>query len=143
MSNQVKIIVIVAVIAVISLGGFLLLRTSSDNASNTVSNNSDTSSPSAETENIQDEIPSFTIEEVAQKNTKDECWTIIAGSVYDLTSYIPRHPGGDEILLACGADGSSLFNERKTNSGEIVGSGTPHSSSSANQLQSLFIGTIQ
>ncbi len=38
------------------------------------------------------------------------CWSVVDGSVYDLTSYIPKHPGGkSEILSICGTDGSSAF----------------------------------
>lgn len=48
--------------------------------------------------------------EVATHANVDSCWSIINGSVYDLTSYIPRHPGGKgEILAICGKDGSRLF----------------------------------
>lgn len=80
--------------------------------------------------------------EVARHDSRDDCWTIIDGNVYDLTSYIPRHPGGDDILEACGTDGSSLFNQRQTESGEPVGSGTPHSGSAKSQLQSLLVGKL-
>ena len=47
---------------------------------------------------------------VATHNNANSCWSAIDGSVYDLTSYIPKHPGGkSEILAICGKDGSSLF----------------------------------
>lgn len=86
---------------------------------------------------------SFTASEVTEHNTADDCWTIINSNVYDLTAYIPRHPGGqDEIIAACGKDGTSLFTERKTASGDSAGSGTPHSSGAASQLENLKIGTL-
>ncbi len=45
--------------------------------------------------------------------TAASCWTIIDGSVYDITSYIPLHPGGKQaIMQACGTDGSQLFNTK-------------------------------
>jgi cytochrome b involved in lipid metabolism len=84
----------------------------------------------------------LTRSEVAQHDSASDCWTIIDGSVYDLTSYIPRHPGGDDILEACGTDGSSLFNQRQTDDGQSVGSGTPHSGNAKSQLQSLFVGQL-
>jgi hypothetical protein len=80
--------------------------------------------------------------EVAAKATADECWTIIDGSVYDITAYIPRHPGGETILAACGTDGTSLFTERTSDNGEEVGSGTPHSSNATAQLESFKIGEL-
>ena len=82
-------------------------------------------------------------ETVAEHNSKSDCWTIINGQIYDITSYIPHHPGGDEILLACGIDGSSLFNSRTTQEGVEIGSGTPHNPSSENLLQVYLIGTLQ
>lgn len=48
---------------------------------------------------------------VASHNSRQSCWTIINGNVYDLTSWIPQHPGGeDNILKLCGTDGSADFN---------------------------------
>lgn len=84
----------------------------------------------------------YTLAEVATHNNENDCWTVIDGGVYDITSYIPRHPGGSEILRACGTDGSSLFNTRKTADGEEVGSGTPHSSSARTMLQRFQVGTL-
>lgn len=53
---------------------------------------------------------SFTMEEVAKHSTSSSCYTIVKGNVYDITSYIPYHPGGERnIMKICGSDGSSLF----------------------------------
>jgi cytochrome b involved in lipid metabolism len=144
MSSAVKIAIIIAIVASIGVFGFILFSTSDEtdqinsevnqaNEQQTVNQNSD-----AENQNV-----TYTVEEVAARNTAQECWTIIDGAVFDITSYVPRHPGGDEILLACGVDGSSLFNERKTSEGEEIGSGTPHSSSATNQLNNFFIGFLE
>lgn len=52
----------------------------------------------------------YTVAQVAEKNTKSSCWTIINGDVYDITSYVPNHPGGEaEIVKICGKDGTQLF----------------------------------
>jgi len=49
----------------------------------------------------------YSIEEVAQHNTKDDCWMIINGHVYDITAYFPHHPGGVRSLLKfAGKDGT-------------------------------------
>lgn len=85
---------------------------------------------------------SWTADEVARHSSKSDCWTIISGDVYDLTTFINRHPGGDEILRACGTDATTLFNSRQTSDGQDVGSGTPHSSVAKEQLDQLKIGTI-
>ena len=48
---------------------------------------------------------------IAQHSTRASCWTSINGNVYDLTSWIPKHPGGEQaILQLCGGDGSAKFN---------------------------------
>lgn len=48
---------------------------------------------------------------IASHNSRQSCWTIINGNVYDLTSWIPQHPGGEQaILQLCGTDGSDTFN---------------------------------
>ncbi len=97
---------------------------------------------SDKSENEQENITQFTSTEVSQHSSADDCWTIIDGKVYDITTYVPRHPGGNEIQLACGTDGSSLFNNRTTAGGEKIGSGTPHNSNAASQLSSLQIGEL-
>ncbi len=47
---------------------------------------------------------------VAQHSGRSSCYSAINGTVYDLTSWIDRHPGGAQrILSICGKDGSSAF----------------------------------
>lgn len=89
-----------------------------------------------------DEMQSITLSMLAEHDSASDCWTAINGFVYDITSYIPRHPGGEEILQACGTDGTSLFTQRQTTEGENVGSGTPHSSTAARQLEQFKIGEL-
>lgn len=53
----------------------------------------------------------LTMGTIAQHSSRESCWTAINGSVYDLTSWIPKHPGGEQaILQLCGKDGSEKFN---------------------------------
>jgi len=48
--------------------------------------------------------------EVAQHNNEASCWTAIRGTVYDITAFIDKHPGGDRgILRLCGIDGTERF----------------------------------
>ena len=100
--------------------------------------------PQQPNENINDnrQIKAFPMEEVAGHDTSEDCWTVISGEVYDLTDYINRHPGGAEILRACGTDATTLFKERKTGNDEPVGSGAPHSRAAEEQLERLKIGTL-
>lgn len=55
----------------------------------------------------------FTAAQVAAHNDKTSCYSIINGTVYDLTSWIDRHPGGaKQILGICGKDGTSAFDRK-------------------------------
>lgn len=48
---------------------------------------------------------SFTLEQVAQRNTRSNCWTCISGNMYDLTHFFDSHPGGGHVLeYLCGQD---------------------------------------
>lgn len=89
-----------------------------------------------------DQAKAYTLSEVAQHASRDDCWAIISGDVYDLTEFINRHPGGSEIVRACGIDATTLFNSRKTTNGQAVGSGAPHSQAAREQLSQLKIGTL-
>lgn len=59
-----------------------------------------------------DSSPStFAMEHVEMNDSADSCWTVIDGSVYDVTSWIDQHPGGAKgILSLCGVDGTAHFN---------------------------------
>jgi len=40
---------------------------------------------------------------LSEHNSKEDCWIVYNKKVYDMTSYIPRHPGGeDKIAQNCG-----------------------------------------
>ena len=51
----------------------------------------------------------YTSAEVAKHNTPADCWVIINGKVYDVTSWVPKHPGGAMIYVRAGLDCTSLF----------------------------------
>jgi cytochrome b involved in lipid metabolism len=50
------------------------------------------------------------VADLAAHNTQADCWVGIEGKVYDLTTYVDKHPGGsDKIVGLCGTDGTSAF----------------------------------
>ncbi|KAG0700390.1 cytochrome b5-like heme/steroid binding domain-containing protein [Suillus ampliporus] len=43
-------------------------------------------------------------------NKKEDAWTAINGKVYNITPYLPYHPGGEkELMRVAGRDGTKLF----------------------------------
>jgi monoamine oxidase len=51
----------------------------------------------------------FSLDEVKKHNTKKDAWTIIENKVYNISSWIPKHPGGEIIMKALGKDATQLF----------------------------------
>lgn len=51
----------------------------------------------------------YSATEIAEHNTEESLWLIIRGKVYDLTEYIPLHPGGEAILRNAGLDSTEGF----------------------------------
>lgn len=37
---------------------------------------------------------------VAKHNTPESCWVVLYGNVYDVTDFLPSHPGGSKIILS-------------------------------------------
>jgi len=71
-------------------------------------------------------------QEVAKHNSASDCWSVVKGSVYNLTSYIQSHPGGQSVIKnICGKDGSAAFSNQHNNQGK------PN-----NVLQGFLIGAL-
>lgn len=41
----------------------------------------------------------YTFDDVQQHRSTDSCWVVLYGAVYDVTSFLPSHPGGSKIIL--------------------------------------------
>ena len=75
---------------------------------------------------------SYTMDDVKKRSTSSACWSVIDGSVYDLTKWIPAHRGGPQaILFLCGKDGTSAYKAQHE------GASTPMSA-----LSNYFIGPL-
>ncbi|TSC85621.1 MAG: nitrate reductase [Parcubacteria group bacterium Gr01-1014_8] len=67
-------------------------------------------------------VATFTMSDVAAHNSSASCYSAIGGSVYDLSSFVTKHPGGQAAIKSlCGVDGTAAYN------GQHGGQGTPAS----------------
>ncbi|KKY20752.1 putative cytochrome b5 [Phaeomoniella chlamydospora] len=54
----------------------------------------------------------LTYAEVSEHNTKKDCYMVIHDKVYDTTSFVDEHPGGEEVLLDVGGqDATEAFED--------------------------------
>jgi L-lactate dehydrogenase (cytochrome) len=52
----------------------------------------------------------LTYDQVAQHDKEEDCWVVIHGKVYDLTKFLPDHPGGVKIIAKwAGTDATEAF----------------------------------
>ena len=52
------------------------------------------------------------LKEVQLHKTLDDCWMAINGRVYNVTPYVPFHPGGvKEIMKGAGKDATALIHK--------------------------------
>ncbi|XP_059651192.1 cytochrome b5-like [Cornus florida] len=70
-------------------------------------------------------------DEVAKHNNKGDCWLIISGKVYDVTTFLDDHPGGDEVLL-------TSTEKDATDDFEDVG----HSDDARQMMNKYYIGEV-
>lgn len=74
----------------------------------------------------------FTLKEVAEHKTKKDLYLVIHDKVYDASTFVDEHPGGEEVLLdVAGQDGTEAF--------EDVG----HSDEAREILAGLLVGTVK
>ncbi|KAF5868228.1 putative heme steroid binding protein [Botrytis fragariae] len=75
-----------------------------------------TSSPNSNLRNLPPStpllrVPPSLLKQFTGRKGKD-AWTVLGGKVYNITPYLPYHPGGEPELLKCaGRDGTRLFGE--------------------------------
>ncbi|KAI0494281.1 hypothetical protein KFK09_024413 [Dendrobium nobile] len=74
----------------------------------------------------------FSFSEISTHTSKDDCWLIIHGKVYNVTDFLEDHPGGDDVILKAAANGDA------TQSFEDVG----HSSTATSMMEGFLIGSI-
>ncbi|XP_010901557.1 cytochrome b5 [Esox lucius] len=77
------------------------------------------------------DVKYYTLEEIKSRNMCKEAWLVIHDKVYDITSFLEEHPGGEEVLLEqAGSDATESF--------EDVG----HSTDAREMLIQYYIGEL-
>ncbi|XP_034830986.1 sulfite oxidase [Maniola hyperantus] len=56
------------------------------------------------------DLPTFTAEEVSKHDNKKSFWVTYKHGVYDVTSFLPSHPGGEQIYNAAGLSIEPFWN---------------------------------
>lgn len=80
-------------------------------------------------------LPEYTLDQVNKHNNEGTSWVVIEGYVCDITTFLPEHPGGREIMLAhLGSDATEIF------AGEAVHS---HSPAAFRMLAEYRIGILK
>ena len=74
----------------------------------------------------------YDYEEVSKHRTHDDLWVVLNGKVYNISSYIDEHPGGEEVILdVAGEDATEAFDD------------LGHSDEAHEILQKLYIGNLK
>lgn len=54
--------------------------------------------------------PALTMAEVHRHNQRSDAWIVVRGTVFDVTPFARRHPGGSSVIVdAAGTDATSVF----------------------------------
>ncbi|MFM2374638.1 MAG: hypothetical protein RLZZ234_633, partial [Candidatus Parcubacteria bacterium] len=77
----------------------------------------------------------LTTTSVATHSRASDCWIIVNNNVYNVTDYIPFHPGGvSTITNYCGKEATTAFNTK--------GGGSSHSANAKTLLAKYLIGAL-
>lgn len=76
----------------------------------------------------------YTEEDVASHKSANSCWVTCHGKVYDVTAFMPDHPGGDDLILDhAGTDVGNIMKDESSHD---------HSDSAYEMLEEYVIGRL-
>ncbi len=80
--------------------------------------------------------------EIAKHNKSSDCFLLISGKVYNITSFFGSHPGGNGVMAAtCGTDATDAYATKDPNATSTAG-GQDHSSNAKSMLDAYYLGTL-
>ena len=57
---------------------------------------------------VQDQLPHYTRLEVSKHKKLEDCWIVLHGEVYNVTSWLKRHPGGVRVIRHYAGEDASV-----------------------------------
>lgn len=136
-----KTVLIVVVICTLILGGifivgFLQKQLNESSTTTTPTTQSSDTTNNTSTQNTSQNVTTYTMTEIAKHSSESNCWLLINNKVYDVTKFIPDHPGGvAQIIPYCGKEATKAFDTQG-------GRGRPHSPTADEMLKDYFIGNL-
>lgn len=122
--------------AILTAGLVFYQNKNSNNTSSTNTIQNDISKLAATGVNILD------MAEISKHNKSSDCWLLVEGKVYDITSYFGSHPGGSGTMSAtCGKDATSAYKTKDPYASSASGN-TSHSSNARGLLTNYYIGDL-
>ena len=73
----------------------------------------------------------YTMEEVSKHNKEKDAWLVYKNKVYNVTKFIPKHPGALAIIKGLGKDATTIFDN--------IG----HSNRARNIMKKYYIGELE
>ncbi|KAJ9128514.1 hypothetical protein P3X46_034928 [Hevea brasiliensis] len=116
------VVAVVALILGVLLGGFILIPRHLKSAQRQKGHSTTSEKKASKV---------YSKAEVSLHNKRTNCWIIIKEKVYDVTSYVEEHPGGDAILAHAGDDSTEGFY------------GPQHATRVFDMIEDFYIGDLE
>lgn len=135
-----KTVLIVVVICTLILGGIFIVgflqKQLNESSPTTTPTTQSSDTTNTSTQNTSQNVTTYTMTEIAKHSSESNCWLLINNKVYDVTKFIPDHPGGvAQIIPYCGKEATKAFDTQG-------GRGRPHSPTADEMLKDYFIGNL-
>ena len=86
----------------------------------------------------------YSMVEVEEHASLDDCWMVIEGVVYDVSEYVPRHPAPPRVLKPwCGREATEGMRTKGDDSGDDSDGNSDHSARAWRMLERYRIGELQ
>lgn len=142
MKKLINISLIVFVVVVLTILSFGLIVGGNKNIIGQNSGAGNLGSKSQSGKNSNAVALTYNMTEVSKHNLPSDCWMVMTGKVYNLTSYFGSHPGGNSpMALTCGTDATAAYATRDA-SATVVPKRIKHSAKAQAMLTDYYLGEL-